>query len=179
MFRSRGFGGMKGGVGTVAIRSGEVVVAALCVVNAAGDVLDWRTGRIVAGARGADGRTFVGSADVLRRDLDVSARADRRLDDEPFRATTLTVVATNVALDKTSLSKLAMMANTGAARAINPYHTQGDGDQVLAVSTGRVQADVSLTVLGAVAAEAAAQAILRGVERATGVEGWPAVGDLR
>lgn len=180
MFRSRGMGGMKGGVGSVAIRSGEVVVAALCVANAAGDVLDWRTGRIVAGARGRDGRTFVNSAAQLQRDLDTSTpRADRRLDDQPFRATTLTVIATNVALDKTSLSKLAMMANTGPARAINPYHTNGDGDQVLTVSTNRVKPAVSLTALGAVAAEAASQAILRAVEQATGIDGWPAVRDLR
>jgi L-aminopeptidase/D-esterase-like protein len=178
MFRSRKMSGMKGGVGTVAIRSGEVVVAALCVVNAAGDVLDWRSGRIVAGARTTDGQAFVNSADLLRRDLDTRTRADRRLDDQPFRATTLTVIATNVALDKTSLTKLAMMTNTGAARAINPYHTNGDGDQVLTVSTNRIKPQVSLTALGAVAAEAAAQAILRGVQQATGLPGWPAVRDL-
>jgi L-aminopeptidase/D-esterase-like protein len=176
MFRSRGYTGMKGGIGTVAIRSGDVVVAALCVVNAAGDVRDWRTGQIVAGARDAEGR-FVDSMAVLRGDLDTTRRADRRLDDEPFRATTLTVIATNVALDKTAATKLAMMANTGAARAVAPYHTQGDGDQVLAVATGAVKANVSLTALGAVAADAAALAILRGVQRATGVEGWPGTGD--
>lgn len=180
MFRSRGMVGMKGGVGTVAIRSGDVVVAALCVANAAGDILDWRTGRIVAGARDRDGRTFVGSAAQLRRDLDTNApRADLRLDDQPFRATTLTVIATNVALDKTSLSKLAMMANTGPARAINPYHTNGDGDQVLTLSTNRVKSSVSLTALGAVAADAASHAILRAVEQASGLDGWPAVRDLR
>lgn len=179
MFRSRGMGGMKGGVGSVAIRSGDVVVAALCVANAAGDILDWRSGRVVAGARGRDGRTFVNSADQLRRDLDtLSPRADRRLDDQPFRATTLTVIATNVTLDKTRLSKLAMMANTGAARAINPYHTNGDGDQVLTVSTNRVESAVSLTAIGAVAAEAASQAILRAVEQATGLDDWPAVRDV-
>lgn len=180
MFRSRGFGGMKGGVGTVAIRSGGVVVAALCVVNAAGDIVDWRNGRIVAGARGKDGRTFVDSTAQLQRDLDTTApRADHRLDDQPFRATTLTVIATNVTLDKTSLTKLAMMTNTGPARAINPYHTNGDGDQVITISTNRVKPAVSLTALGAVAATAAAQAILRAVEQATGLESWPAVRDLR
>jgi len=180
MFRSRGLGGMKGGVGSVALRSGDVIVAALSVVNAAGDIVDWRNGRIVAGARAKDGTSFLNSAAQLRRDLDTSApRADRRLDDHPFRATTLTIIATNVRLDKTSLSKLAMMTNTGAARAINPYHTNGDGDQVLTVSTNRITPSVSLTALGAVAAEAAALAILRGVEQATGLEGWPAVRDLR
>jgi L-aminopeptidase/D-esterase-like protein len=174
MFRSRGIGGMKGGVGSVAVRAGEVVVAALSVVNAAGDVLDWRSGRIVAGARRDDG-SFVDSGAMLLADLDRRARADHRLDDEPFRATTLTIIATNVALDKTSLTKLAMMANTGASRAVRPYHTQGDGDQVIAVSTNRVQLGGALTPLGAVAADAAALAILRGVQHATSVPGWPSV----
>ncbi len=178
MFRSRKMGGMKGGVGCASIRAGEVIVAALCVVNAAGDVRDWRTGRIVAGARTPDGTAFADSLTVLRRDLDTSARADRTLDDQPFRATTLTVIATNVALDKTSLTKLAMMTNTGASRAITPYHTNGDGDQVLTVSTGAVKPAVSLTALGAAAADVAALAILRGVQQATGLPGWPAVRDL-
>jgi len=176
MFRSRGLGGMKGGVGTVSIRRGDVVIAALSVVNAAGDILDWSSGRIVAGARTADGKSFANSAEMLQRDLE--RREAAALDDQPGRATTLSVVATNIALDKTSLTKLAMMINTGAARAINPYHTQGDGDQVIAISTNQVKRDVSLTALGATAATAAAAAILRGVEQATGVPGWPAVREL-
>ena len=177
IFRSRGLGGMKGGIGTVSMRLGNVVIAALSVVNAAGDILDWRTGRIVAGARTADGAAFANSAAVLQRDLE-SGPAAARIDDQPFRATTLTIVATNVALDKTSLTKLAMMVNTGAARAINPYHTQGDGDQVIALSTNRLTRDVSLTAVGSTAAHAAADAIRRGVEQATGVPGWPAVRDI-
>jgi len=177
MFRSRGLGGMKGGVGTVSIRRGDVVIAALSIVNAAGDIVDSRSGRIVAGARTADGSAFANSTALLQRDLEAGAAA-AALDDQPFRATTLTIVATNVALDKTSLTKLAMMVNTGAARAINPYHTQGDGDQVIAVSTNRLKREVSLTALGATAADAAATAIRRGVEQATSVPGWPAVRDL-
>ena len=71
-----------------------------------------------------------------------------------------------------------MMANTGAARAINPYHTQGDGDQVLAVSTATTKASPSLTALGAIAAEVVADAIVRAVRTATSVAGWTAVRDL-
>jgi L-aminopeptidase/D-esterase-like protein len=177
MFRSRGLGGMKGGLGTVSIRQGDVIIAALSVVNAAGDILDARTGRIIAGARTADGSAFADSAELLRRDL-AAGPAAGVLDDQPFRATTLIVVATNVALDKTSLTKLAMMVNTGASRAIKPYHTQGDGDQVIAVSTNRLKRDVSLTALGSSGAEAAADAIRRAVEQASGVPGWPAVREL-
>jgi L-aminopeptidase/D-esterase-like protein len=178
MFRSRGLGGMKGGVGTVAIRRGDVVVAALAVVNAAGDILDPRTGRIVAGARTSDGRGFANSVEQLTAALGRQPSARLAIDDEPLRATTLTVIATNVSLDKTSLTKLAMMTNTGCARAVNPYHTNGDGDQVIALSTNKTKRpDLSLTAIGAVAAEAAAHAILRGVQQARGTEGWPGLKD--
>ena len=178
MFVGRGLRGMKGGIGTASVRLGDVVIGALVVLNAAGDILDWRGGSIVAGARTADGRTFARSVELLRRDLETRGASAAPLADEPLRATTLAVIATNVALSKTHLTKLAMMANTGAARAINPYHTQGDGDQVLAVSTGLSKTNVSLTALGAIAAEVAADAIVRAAKTATSVPGWMAVRDL-
>jgi L-aminopeptidase/D-esterase-like protein len=179
MLVRRGMRGMKGGVGSASIRLGDVVVAALTVVNAAGDVLDWRQGSIVAGARTADGSGFARTVDVLRQDLSSPARAALPLADDPMRATTLTVVATNVTLTKTHLTKLAMMVNTGASRAINPYHTQGDGDQVLAISTGAApSSSASLTALGAIGAEVVADAIVRAVRTATSIPGWTAVRDL-
>ncbi len=178
MFVGRGMRGMKGGVGTASVRLGHVVIGALVVLNAAGDIVDWRQGAIVAGARTADGRGFARSVDLLRSDLGARGAAAAPLADDPLRATTLAVVATNVTLTKTQLTKLAMMANTGAARAINPYHTQGDGDQVFAVSTGLSTSAVSLTALGAIAAEVVADAIVRAARMATGVPGWAAVRDL-
>src|SRR4029450_13946420 len=79
---------------------------------------------------------------------------------------------TNVELTKTPLTKLAMMANCGAARAIRPYHTTGDGDQLFAVSTRKLKRDdINVTMVGTLAAEVAADAILRGVTTATSVEG--------
>ncbi|MGH9308926.1 MAG: P1 family peptidase [Vicinamibacterales bacterium] len=171
MHRGRGLGGMKGGLGTASLKLGDVVIAALAVVNAAGDVLDWRSGKIVAGARRADG-SFADSVDVMRGMVTDPPRA--ALEDEALRSTTLLVVATNVALNKTALTKLAMMANCGGARAIRPYHTTGDGDQLYAVSTGALtRPNLALTVLGALAADVAAEAIVRGVRAARSVEGWP------
>jgi L-aminopeptidase/D-esterase-like protein len=96
------------------------------------------------------------------------------VEDPVLHSTTLAVVATNVTVNKTALTKMAMMANCGAARAIRPYHTTGDGDQLFAISTGRLErSDVPLTVLGALAAEVVADAIVRGVRAAESVEGWP------
>ena len=172
MHRGRGLGGMKGGLGTASLQLGDVVIGALAVVNAAGDVLDWRTGKIVAGARRPDG-SLADSVEVMRG-IVTNARGPA-LQDEALRSTTLVVVATNVTLNKTQLTKLAMMANCGGARAIRPYHTTGDGDQLFAVSTARLERpSVPLTVLGSLAADVVSDAIVRGVRMASSVEGWPA-----
>lgn len=172
MHRGRGLGGMKGGLGTASLKLGEVVIAALAVVNAAGDVRDWRTGAIVAGARRADG-SFADSVEVMHGIVTGAPRP--ALQDDALRSTTLVVVATNVSLTKTALTKLAMMANCGGARAIRPYHTTGDGDQLFAVSTGALNLpNVPLTVFGSLAADVVADAIVRGVRMATSVDGWPA-----
>jgi L-aminopeptidase/D-esterase-like protein len=172
MHRGRGLGGMKGGLGTASIKLGDVVIGALAVVNAAGDILDWKTGTIVAGARRADG-TMADSVEVMRAAL-TEKRPGPPLEDNALRSTTLAVVATNVAQTKTALTKLAMMANCGAARAIRPYHTTGDGDQLFAISTGALtRSDIALTTLGSLAADLIAEAIVRGVRAASSVDGWP------
>ncbi|MEO8075878.1 MAG: P1 family peptidase [Acidobacteriota bacterium] len=176
MHRGRGFGGMKGGLGTASLTLGDVVIGALAVVIAAGDVRDWQSGRIVAGAR-TPGGGFADSVEVMRSI--VTGRPGAPLQDEALHSTTLAVVATNVGLEKTALTKLAMMANCGAGRAIRPYHTTGDGDQLFAVSTAKIQRpDLQLTVLGALAADLIADAIVRAVRAATSVSGWPAARDL-
>ncbi len=126
----------------------------------------------MAGARRADG-SFADSVEVMHGA--VSAGPKVPLDDEALRSTTLAVVATNVALTKTALTKLAMMANCGAARAIRPYHTTGDGDQLFAVSTGTLtRPNIPLTMLGSLAADVVADAVVRGVRAATSIDGWPA-----
>ena len=176
MHRLRGFGGMKGGLGTASLKVGDVVVSALAVVNAAGDILDWRSGRIVAGARRPSGG-FADSVEVMKQA--VTRGADLGLDDPALRSTTLVVVATNVTLEKTALTKVANMANCGASRAIRPYHTTGDGDQLFAVSTRKLQKpDLPLTTIGSLAADVAAEAIVRGVTMATSAADWPAIRDL-
>ena len=172
MHRGRGLGGMKGGLGTASVTLGDVVIAALAVVNAAGDVRDWRSGAIVAGARRADG-SFADSVDVMHAAVAESPKV--ALEDDALRSTTLGVVATNVTLNKTQLTKMAMMSNCGGARAIRPYHTTGDGDQLFAISTGALaRPNMPLTVLGSLAADVLADAIVRGVRAAAGIEGWPA-----
>ena len=90
--------------------------------------------------------------------------------------TTIGVVATDAALTKEQVNKVAQMAHDGIARAVRPCHTMYDGDVVFALSLGDKTGDV--TVVGSVAAEVVAMAIVRAVTQATGLAGVPAVGDL-
>ncbi len=87
------------------------------------------------------------------------------------------MVATNAPFNKTELCKIAINAGAGAARTVNPYHTQGDGNTVFAISTNKVKSDLSLSVIGTLAAEALSLAILRSAMMATSVENWPSYRD--
>jgi len=178
MLLSQGIGGMKAGIGCSGHRFGEVIIGALVVANAVGDIRDWRTAKILAGGRRSDGKGFVDIAEWLGQNL-----AEKRsgisdiVYDPPFRSTTLALVATNVDFNKTELTKIAMMASTGAARAINPYHTTGDGDSTFAISTNQLKASAPVSVVGALAAELVAEALKRSVLAATAIDGWPAYRD--
>jgi len=164
---------MKGGLGSASIALADgLVVAALVAVNARGDVVDPATGRIVAGMRTADGKGFA--------DVRLWLRAPRQPPaPEPLQHTTIGVVATNAALTKAQATKVAQMAHDGLARAIVPAHTSGDGDAIFALATGARSAPADVDTIGALAADAMADAILRAVRAATGIPGYPAARDLR
>lgn len=162
---------VKGGLGTAARHlPGGVVVGALAVVNAFGDVRDPRTGRIVAGARDpAAPRRFADSAAQMQ------AGRVKRAFGVPAN-TTLAVVATNAAFSKVQVTKVAQMGHLGLARVLEPVHTTLDGDVVFALATGKVEAD--LNTVGLVGAACVAEAVLRGVRSARGLGGVPAARDL-
>jgi L-aminopeptidase/D-esterase-like protein len=158
---------MKGGIGSALVElEGDyagVSVAALAAVNAFGDVIDPRTGAIVAGARVApNSREFAGTAAELKRG---------RRGGFARRNTTLVVVATNARLTKVEARKLAQLANLGLARCISPVNTMYDGDVVIALSLGTAQADVN--ALGVAAGEAVAESVLRAVRLAPTLGGIP------
>jgi L-aminopeptidase/D-esterase-like protein len=90
--------------------------------------------------------------------------------------TTIGVVATNAILDKAMATRVAVMAQDGYARTINPIHTLGDGDSVFCMATGTVQADVSQ--VGAVAAQVLARAVIKAVKAAESLHGVPAYREL-
>jgi len=159
----------KGGLGTAGVDlGGGIVVGAVVVVNALGDVVDPRTGQIVAGARSPFGRGFAGSLETMRTLLGRAALT--------MTHTVIGVVATNAALDVPQVNFVAEMAQDGVARAVRPAHTLLDGDTLFALSTGKKKADPNL--VGAYAAEAVAEAIVRAVRAARGGDGIPGVGEL-
>jgi len=172
------FGGslsMKAGLGTTSMDiGGGVVVGAIVAINAWGDVLDAQTNEIIAGLRsGKVGPLRIGKkeyfADTLamlkspvgRGVLGLASRAN----------TVIGVVATNASLTKAQATKVAQMAHNGIARTIRPAHTMLDGDVIFALSTGAKKADVS--AIGAFAAEAMAEAIIRAVKMAKSAGGLP------
>lgn len=162
---------MKGGVGSAAVTlPNGLIVGALVAVNAVGDVIDPRSGQLVAGARNPDGTL----ADVRR----LLATGAMTPPSKPGENTTIGLVATNARLTKEQASRIALMADDGLARAINPSHTVGDGDTVFALATGRWAGEVNLTLIGALAAEVMSEAIVRAVAKAETLAGVASAREL-
>jgi L-aminopeptidase/D-esterase-like protein len=165
---------MKGGLGSAAISlPNGLVVAAIVAVNAVGDVIDPSTGQVIAGTRAEDGKSV---ADV--RKLMRSGDLGRRTPPRAGENTTIGLVATNARLSKTDVNRVALMADDGFARAINPSHTAGDGDTVFALATGRWDGEANPSMIGALAAEAMAEAIVRAVSKAESLGGVPSAKEL-
>jgi L-aminopeptidase/D-esterase-like protein len=156
---------VKGGQGSAALKSGELVVAALVVVNAFGDVY------------GAGGKLLAGPRNILSGEI--SKTTDYLLSNinEIYPGnTTLGVVATNAEFDKPGLLKICELAHDGLARCIWPVHTMWDGDTIFAISKGNVRADINL--VGLMAAEAVTKAVERAVFLANPLGGIPSVEEL-
>ncbi len=161
-------GAMKGGLGTWAERVGDVVVGALAVVNAFGDVRD-DAGRIIAGAR--QGKTFVDAAQYLAKGGVPGgsfAKAGAN--------TTLIVVATNAQVDRLGLAQVARAAADAMAQRITPVGTAFDGDVVFALSAGEQPAPTSV-MIELLAQRTAATAIERAVRMARGNGVVPGLAD--
>ena len=150
-------GCMKGGVGIGSSDAGDVVVRALAVVNALGDVRD-AEGRIIAGARDALGR-FLDSGEWIARGAGDRARFDQLAG----RHTTLCVVSTNASLDRVQLASLARAASAALYRRITPVGTQFDGDVVFGTAPVEGGLAAPAAQVEALAGHALEMAIERGV----------------
>jgi L-aminopeptidase/D-esterase-like protein len=152
----------KSGVGTASAElGGGLVVGAIVVVNAFGDVVHPRTGDILAGARALRGDGFANTLATMRR---LSGKTALKVAGRSH--TVIGAVATNARLSKEEANKVAQMAHDGLARAVRPAHTMFDGDTLFALATGQKRGDVN--AVGAYAAEVVAEAIVRSVPAAVG-----------
>jgi L-aminopeptidase/D-esterase-like protein len=165
---------MKGGVGSASITlPNGLAVGALVAVNAIGDVIDPATGQVVAGVRTEDGKALADARKLLRDGSLLRAVTPRAGEN-----TTIAVVATNARLTKTEVHRVALMADDGVARTIYPSHTMGDGDTVFALATGRWSGDADVSIIGALAAEALSDAIVRAASQAMSLGGLPSARDM-
>ena len=160
---------MKTGIGSFAVQAGDLKVGAVVAVNAFGDIFDWKTGRKIAGLLNEDRTGFSDMTELM-------ARATEQKENRFVENTTLGVVITNAAFDKSRLCKIAGMAHDGYARSICPVHTTVDGDSIYALSVGSVAADQDL--VGVLAAQVMSEAIIRAVQAAECAYGYPAAKEL-
>ena len=160
---------LKGGLGSASAQTEEgVKVAALAVVNAVGSVTVgdgpwfWAAPYETGNEFGGRGLPSSFTPDMLKMRLKGGPDANAA------ENTTLVVVVTDAMLTKPQARRLAMIAQTGMARAIYPVHAPLDGDVVFAAATGKRPIDplFGLTELGMVAANTVARAIARGVHSA-------------
>lgn len=167
----------KSGLGCATEQAGDwLLVSAIMVVNVLGEIVNPGTGKIMAGVRSPQPEgaqtAFIPTLEVLKRfasqPMPTAAAGSTN--------TAVGLVATNARLSKEDTNKVAQMAQDGIARAVRPAHTMLDGDTIFALSTGTQPADVSL--VGALAAEAVAGAILNAVNSAAAAGGLPAAGDV-
>lgn len=152
-----------GGVGIASKTVGPWTVSAVMVVNAMGDVLDPRSGAIVSGQET--------TAALLNGATHVA---------QPGAATTIGALITNASLTKSETRRLAMAGHDGLARSINPVHTPLDGDTLFAAATGACSSSPDLTLLCALAAEVAAEAVVDAVGVSPLIDAWvAAMADVR
>jgi L-aminopeptidase/D-esterase-like protein len=158
---------LKGGIGSAsAVTSDGHVVGALAAVNPTGSVIVGDGPWFWAAALEQESE-FGGvgwPAKIPQTALTPTTKASA------LQSTTPALVATDAALSKAQVWRLAVMAQTGMARAIYPVHTPLDGDLVFAVATGRKPLRdpfIAMSELGAIAANTLARAIARAVYEAT------------
>ena len=177
---------MKGGIGAAAFRYGELEAGAVAAVNCVGDVI--QEGRIIAGARSDDGISFADSEAIILQEYRDSTDFFNRLPvsgasspamggrDQPEGNTVLGCLITNARFDKAGATRLASQGQNGIARCIRPAHSIFDGDTILALCTGKVEA--APDAVGILCAMAMEAAIIDGVKSARSLGGYPAAADI-
>ena len=162
---------MKGGVGIAAnTLNNGLVVGALVVVNAFGDIKDPISGKILAGARKAKkSMEFADTSGLMRKGVQRPISA--------FQNTTIGVIVTNAKLTKQNASAVAKIASNGLTKAISPGHTIYDGDIIFTLASGEIEVDYY--TVGLMAEEMLINAIIRGITTAKETKGIPSFLSLK
>jgi L-aminopeptidase/D-esterase-like protein len=105
-----------GGLGAATTRDGEVIVSALVVVNAWGDIDD--------------------GTEPPWPELAPTAA------EQAFQNTTIGLIVTNARLDKVGCLLVAQGGHDGLARSLVPSHGRADGDAMVAAATGAIEAGI-------------------------------------
>jgi L-aminopeptidase/D-esterase-like protein len=169
---------MKGGLGTSSILGpGGLIVGALAVVNAFGDVLDPESNRILAGARKSKGsRQFSISSQWIKKGVSRKSFGDPGPSEPANFNTTLGIIATNAKLSKKEAHQVAQISQSGLAKIISPIHNPFDGDLVFAISYGKKKTDLNTVAL--LGEAALIESVKRAIMKADGFGIIPAYKDI-
>lgn len=154
-------GAMKSGLGSAAIRAGELVVSAIVTVNSFGDVYDYETGMQIAGVYDYEKKELGNTYKIMKNEGKSSGFN--------MSNTTIGIIATNGILTKAEANKVAELAQNGLARSINPVHTMLDGDTVFTMATNEIKGDINL--IGTMASEVMSRAITNAIVSAESCQG--------
>lgn len=171
---------MKGGIGLGGIQIGKsVVLAAIAAVNAFGDIVDYKTRKILAGARSIDKKVIqIGSSGYFLDSLNfMKSGIGKGIISLATKTNTIIgVIATNVSLDKEGANLLARAASNGIALSVQPAFSMLDGDTVFALSAGSAKTDIN--ILTAYAPYVFAEAIQNAVLKAESFANLPSARDI-
>lgn len=151
----------KGGLGSCSIKlDNGIVVSALIAVNAFGDI--YEDGKVIAGVLNDDKTKLLNTYEIMKSGF---VKGGFKIDN-----TTIGIVATNAKLTKAQCKKISQMAHDGYAKSIFPIHTPHDGDAIFTMSTGKIQVDSDITLLGSLAAEVVEKSIINAIKNAKNIK---------
>ncbi len=169
---------MKGGLGSFSIRGPKgIIVGALVVVNAFGDIYDPGSNQILAGARKSKkSHQFANASKWIKRGVTRKQFGGATPSDASVFNTTLGIIATNALMTKKEIHQVAQMAHSGLTKVISPIHTTFDGDLLFALSMGKKKADVN--TIGLLGEAALMESVKRAATQADGFGVIPAYRDI-
>ncbi|WP_419726037.1 P1 family peptidase [Terrisporobacter petrolearius] len=151
----------KGGIGSCSIKlDNGIVVSALIAVNAFGDI--YEDGKVIAGVLNHDKTKLLNTYEIMKSGF---VKGGFKIDN-----TTIGIVATNAKLTKAQCKKISQMAHDGYAKSIFPIHTPHDGDSIFTMSTGKIEVDSDITLLGSLAAEVVEKSIINAIKNAENIK---------